>query len=163
LTLVVNIAFMTAAFYAVLLYASWGVDPEVQGAWDAPALDPALLKAVGLILIELLLITAIALFFSTFSTPMLSAAFTFGLFIVGHFSNDLRNFDQVLDSPAAIAAARGLYWVLPNLGQFDVKAQVVHGQPVPFGYVALTTAYAALYTAMLLAIAVYVFSRRDFK
>jgi ABC-type transport system involved in multi-copper enzyme maturation permease subunit len=163
LTLVVNLALMTLAFYAVLLYAAWGIDPEVQRAWDAPALDPALLTAIGLILLELLLITAIALFFSTFSTPLLSAAFTFGLFIVGHFSNDLRNFNQVLDSPAAVGLARAMYWVLPNLGQFDVKSQVVHGQPVPLGYVALTSGYAALYTAMLLSIAVYVFSRRDFK
>jgi ABC-type transport system involved in multi-copper enzyme maturation permease subunit len=163
LTLFVNMTIMTLAFYAVLFYTAWGIDPVVQRAWDAPALDPALLKAVGLILIELLLVTAIALFFSTFSTPILSAAMAFGLFIVGHFSTDLRNFDQVVDSPAAIRLARGLYWVLPNLGQFDVKTQVVHGQPVPAGYVALTAGYAALYTAMLLTLAVVVFSRRDFK
>jgi hypothetical protein len=159
----VNITIMALAFYAVLAYTAWGVDPMVQSAWDAPAMDPALLKAIGLILVELLLVTAIALFFSTFSTPMLSAALTFGLFIVGHFSADLRNFDQVLDSPAAARLARGLYWVLPNLGQFDVKSQVVHGQPVPIGYMALTAGYAALYAAMLLTVAVYVFSRRDFK
>jgi ABC-type transport system involved in multi-copper enzyme maturation permease subunit len=163
LTLVVNILIMTLAFYAVLLYTAWGVDPIVQGAWDAPALDPALLKAIGLILIELLLVTAIALFFSTFSTPILSAALTFGFFIVGHFSTDLRNFDQVVDSPTAVRLARGLYWVLPNLGQFDVKSQVVHGQPVPIGYMALSAGYAALYTAMLLTVAVSVFARRDFK
>jgi ABC-type transport system involved in multi-copper enzyme maturation permease subunit len=163
LTLVVNIAIMTCAFYAVLAYTAWGIDPAVEAAWDAPALDPALLKAIGLVLIELLLVTAIALFFSTFSTPMLSAALTFGLFVVGHLSTDLRNFDQVLDSPAAIRLARGLYWVLPNLSQFDVKAQVVHGQPVPIGYMALTTGYAALYTLMLLTMAVFIFSRRDFR
>jgi ABC-type transport system involved in multi-copper enzyme maturation permease subunit len=163
LTLAVNVVIMAGALYAVLVYMSWGVDATIQRAWDAPALDPALLKAVALILVELMLITAIALFFSTFSTPMLSAAFTFGLFIVGHFSADLRNFDQVVDSPAAVRLARGLYWILPNLAQFDVKAQVVHGQPVPVGYLALTTAYAALYISMLLAIAMFVFSRRDFK
>ena len=163
LTLVVNIVIMTLAFYAVLVYTAWGIDSTIQSAWDAPALDPALLKAIGLILIELLLVTAIALFFSTFSTPILSAALTFGLFIAGHFSSDLRNFDQVVNSPAAVRLARGLYWVLPNLGQFDVKSQVVHGQPVPMGYMALTAAYAALYTAMLLTMAVLIFSRRDFK
>jgi ABC-type transport system involved in multi-copper enzyme maturation permease subunit len=163
LTLAVNVVIMAGALYAVLVYTSWGVDASVQRAWDAPALDPALLKAIALILVELMLITAIALFFSTFSTPMLSAAFTFGLFIVGHFSADLRNFDQVVDSPAAVRLARGLYWILPNLAQFDVKAQVVHGQRVPLGYLALTTAYAALYISMLLAIAMLVFSRRDFK
>jgi ABC-type transport system involved in multi-copper enzyme maturation permease subunit len=163
LTLVVNVLIMTVAFYAVLLYTSWGTDPIVEQAWEAPAMDPALLKAIGLILIELLLVTAIAVLFSTFSTPILSAAFTFGLFIVGHFSTDLRNFDQVVSSPAAARLARGLYWVLPNLAQFDVKSQVVHGQTVPIGYVALTAGYAALYTAMLLTMAVLVFSRRDFK
>jgi ABC-type transport system involved in multi-copper enzyme maturation permease subunit len=163
LTLIVNIGIMTLAFYAVLLYTAWGIDPIVQSAWDAPALDPALLKAIGLILVELFLVTAIALFFSTFSTPILSAALTFGLFIAGHFSTDLRNFDQVVDSPAAVRLARGVYWVLPNLGQFDVKSQVVHGQPVAAGYMALTTGYALLYTAVLLTIAVLIFSRRDFK
>jgi ABC-type transport system involved in multi-copper enzyme maturation permease subunit len=163
LTLVVNIVIMTAAFYLVLAYTAWGVDPMVEQAWDAPALDPALMKAIGLILVELLLVTAIALFFSTFSTPVLSAGLTFGLFIVGHFSTDLRNFDQVVDSPAAAGLARWMYWVLPNLAQFDVKTQVVHGQAVTAGYMALATAYAALYIAMLLTIAVYIFSRRDFK
>ena len=86
LTLAVNVAVMAAALYAVLFYMSWGVPTTTAQSWDAPALDPALLKAVSLIFVELMLVTAIALFFSTFSTPMLSAAFTFGLFIVGHFS-----------------------------------------------------------------------------
>jgi ABC-type transport system involved in multi-copper enzyme maturation permease subunit len=163
LTLAVNVAIMAAALYLVLLYMGWGVPAEVQRVWDAPALDPALLEAAGLILLELMLITAIALFFSTFSTPILSAAFTFGLFIVGHFSADLRNFDQVVSSPMAARLARGLYWVLPNLAQFDVKSQVVHGQVVPVGYLLVTGGYAALYIAMLLSISMYVFSRRDFK
>ena len=38
-----------------------------------------------------------------------------------------------------------LYWVLPNLAPFDVKAQVVHGQPVPAGYMALTSATGCLH------------------
>jgi ABC-type transport system involved in multi-copper enzyme maturation permease subunit len=118
---------------------------------------------VTLIFVELMLVTAVALFFSTFSTPMLSAAFTFGFYVVGHFSGDLRNFQQVVDSPAAARLARGLYWVLPNLAQFDIKADVVHGVYVPLGYMAITIAYAAVYIATLLAIAMLVFSRRDFK
>jgi ABC-type transport system involved in multi-copper enzyme maturation permease subunit len=163
LTLAVNVTVMAAALYAVLAYSSWGVPPETRATWDAPALDPALLKATLLIFAELMLVTALALFFSTFSSPMLSAALTFGLYIVGHFSADLRNFQQVVDSPAAASVARGLYWVLPNLAQFDVKSDVVHGVRVPLGYIAMTGAYAALYISMLLAIASLVFSRRDFK
>jgi ABC-type transport system involved in multi-copper enzyme maturation permease subunit len=163
LTLAVNVAIMAAALYAVLAYMSWGVGADVQRAWDAPAMDPAILKAIALIFVELMLVTAIALFFSTFSSPMLSAAFAFGFFIVGHFSTELRNFDQVVDSAAAVAVARGLYWILPNLSAFDIKAQVVHAQPVPIGYMAFTIGYAALYIAVVLSIATLVFSRRDFK
>ncbi len=163
LTLAVNVAVMAAAIYAVLAYMAWGVPPSVRAAWDAPPLDPALLRAVALIFVELMLVTAVALFFSTFSSPMLSAALTFGFYIVGHFSADLRNFQQVVTSPAAAQLARALYWVLPNLAQFDVKADVVHGVPVPLAYMAITMAYGAVYIGILLTIAALVFSRRDFK
>jgi ABC-type transport system involved in multi-copper enzyme maturation permease subunit len=163
LTLTVNVSVMALALYLVLTYMSWDVEPDVIRMWDAPARDPALLKAIGLILVELMLVTAIALFFSTFSTPILSAALTFGLFVVGHFSSDLRNFQDVVDSPAAARLARGLYWVLPNLAQFDVKDNVVHGMPVPMAYLAMTVGYGVLYIAMLLVLSMFIFSRRDFK
>jgi ABC-type transport system involved in multi-copper enzyme maturation permease subunit len=163
LTLAVNVAVMTLALYVVLAYMTWTESAEFQSAWDAPGIDPALLKAVFLIFVELMLITAIALFFSTFSTPLLSAALTFGLYIVGHFNADLRNFEQVVDSRPAAWLARGLYHLLPDLSAFDVKTQVVHGMPVPAGFIAAQTAYGLAYIAVLLLIAIVIFSRRDFK
>jgi ABC-type transport system involved in multi-copper enzyme maturation permease subunit len=163
LTLFVNLTIMATALYAVLAYMAWVAGPSAALAWEAPALDPAMLKAVFLTFVELALVTAIALFFSTFSTPLLSAAFTFGLFIAGRFSADLRNFNQVVESPAAAWLAQGLYWVLPNLAPFDVRASVVHAQPVTLEYMAMTTAYAVLYVGALLVVASLVFSRRDFK
>ena len=163
LTLVVNVAIMTAALYLVLAYMSWGeVYTQLKGS-DPKTMDPTMLKAVVLILVELAVITAIALFFSTFSTPIMSAVFAFGFYIVGHFSTDLRDFGQVVESPATARLARALYWVLPNLASLDVKAQVVHGVPVPAGYIAVTIAYAVTYIAVLLAAAMFIFSRRDFK
>jgi len=163
LTLAVNVVIMAVALYAVLVYVSWGVPADVQKAWDAPALDPSMLKAIALILFELMIVTAIALFFSTFSTPILSAAFTFGLFVVGHFSTDLRNFDQVVESRAAAGLARAMYWVLPNLAQFDVKSEIVHAQPVPMGYIGMTALYAAFYIGLLIVASMAIFSRRDFR
>jgi ABC-type transport system involved in multi-copper enzyme maturation permease subunit len=163
LTLAVNITIMVAAFYAVLGYMQWMAPEAMLEALDGPALDPRILQAVVLIFAQLSIVTAIALFFSTFSSPMLSATFTLGFYIAGHFSADLKNFDMVLDSTPAIYIARALYWVLPNLAPFDVKAQVVHAQPVPFGYIAMTLVYAAAYIGVLLTMAVMIFSRRDFK
>ena len=163
LTLVVNLSVMTAAMYLVLAYLTWIAAPELRVTWDAPGVDPAMLKAVFLIFIELAIVTAIALFFSTFSSPILSAVLTFGFYLAGQFNADLRNFDRVVSSRAAVWLARSLYHILPDLSAFDVKTQVVHGLPVSASYVAVTTGYGVLYVTAILLAATYIFSRRDFK
>ena len=149
LTLAVNVALMTIAYFAVL-------------AWLGGA-DAGLLTAVGLMLLELSLVTAVALFFSTFSSPYLSAVLTLGLWVIGHFNEDLRNFEAVVDSPEAAWLTRGLYYVLPNFGGFDVKLQVVHGITVPWSYIAVMTTYGVAYIALLLVGAMTIFARRDFR
>ncbi len=163
LTLAVNVAVMTVALFAVLYVVDRGFSNGIQQTWDTLALDPNLMKAVALIFVELAVVTAIALFFSTFSTPIVSAALTLGLVVAGHFSVELRNFEEVVDSPAAATLARSLYWVLPNFSKFDVKSDVVHGRLVSLGYMLITTSYGLAYTLMLLIVAMFIFSRRDFK
>ncbi len=163
LTLAVNVAVMSLALYAVLGYMTWAESPEFKAAWDAPGMDPALLTAILLIFVELMLVTAVALFFSTFSTPLLSAALTFGIYIAGHFNADLKNFDQVVSSTLVAWVARGLYHVLPDLSAFDIKTRVVHGLPVSAGYVSWTVGYGLAYIAALLLASMLIFSRRDFK
>jgi Cu-processing system permease protein len=163
LTLVVNLSVMVVAWYLVLAYMATTVSPGVRAGWAAPATDLGMLQAVGLILVELMLVTAIALFFSTFSSPFLSAGLTLGLWVIGHFNADLKNFQSVVESPAAAWVARGLYYVLPNFSAFDIKQQVVYAQPVPAAYIATTALYGAVYIALLLVASVAIFSRRDFK
>jgi ABC-type transport system involved in multi-copper enzyme maturation permease subunit len=163
LTLLVNVGAMTLALYVVLGTMIFTQPPQAKLIWEAPALDPALLKAVLLIYAELAIITACALFFSSFSTPILSAAFTAGLFVIGQFNADLKHFENVVSSRPAAWMARVLYYTLPNLASFDVKAAVVHGQPVATGYILLMLGYAVVYIAMLLVITTMIFVRRDFK
>ena len=163
LTLAVNVSIMVVALYVVLAYLSWQTRADVKIAWDAPGVDPALLKAVFLIFLELMLVTALAVFFSTFSTPMLSAVLTFGLYVAGQFNADLKNFDKIVDSQAAIWLSRGAYHVLPDFSSFDVKTQAVHGLPITAGYLAGSTVYALAYIAALLLAGTFIFSRRDFK
>jgi hypothetical protein len=69
----------------------------------------------------------------------------------------------VVDSRPLAWLLRTLYYVLPNLVPFDVKAQVVHAEPVTWAYIGLTLAYGTTYVAVLLLAAIWVFSRRDFK
>jgi Cu-processing system permease protein len=162
-TLVVNLAAMAVAFGLVLAYMNAVAPPEVRAGWSAPALDPRLLTAIVLTMAELMIVTAIALFFSTFSSPLLSALLTFGLWVAGHFNQDLRNFETVLDVPAVAWLMRGLYYLLPNLAAFNVRAEAAHGVDLPLRGVLLALAYAAAYIAVLLVASVGIFRRRDFK
>jgi ABC-type transport system involved in multi-copper enzyme maturation permease subunit len=163
LTLAVNITAMTMALYAVLYYMDLTASEAVRASWPAPPMDPRLLVAIGLILAELVVVTAVALLFSTFSSPLLATMLTLGLWVAGHFNADLRNFENVVDAPAVVWLAKVLYYGLPNLAPFDVKAEIVHGFPVTARHVLLTLLYAAVYAGAVLTAAVAIFRRRDFK
>jgi Cu-processing system permease protein len=162
-TLIVNLSAMTLAFTVVLFYMDAVTVQGVKAGWPAPALDPRLLVAVALTIAELMIVTAIALFFSTFSSPLLAALLTFGLWVAGHFNQDLRNFEAVLDVAPVVWLGRALYFLLPNLAPFNVRGEVVHGIDVPVRSVLLTLAYAAVYISILLVASIAVFRRRDFK
>jgi ABC-type transport system involved in multi-copper enzyme maturation permease subunit len=163
LTLLVNLVVMVVAYYAVLGAVAWIDGAWFRPNWGAPAVDPALLKAVAMIFLQLAIVTAVALLFSTFSSPMLAAALTLGLYVVGHFNSDLRDFQAVLDVKPIAYLARVLYYLLPNLASLDIKSEVVHAVPVPAGFLLLNTAYAITYVTALLVVATYIFMRRDFK
>jgi len=164
LTILVNVGAMTAALYLMLGYLDWSALPIERKAWDAAATDPRLLVAVVLIAAELALLTAVSLFFSTFSSStLLSIVFTVGLFVTGLFSADLRGFGDIVDAPAMAPLVQAIGWIVPAFSAFDVKSDVVHGHPVAAGFVLTTLAYAAVYIATLVAGSVAVFSRREFK
>jgi ABC-type transport system involved in multi-copper enzyme maturation permease subunit len=164
LTVVVNVAAMTAALYVMLAYLNWQALPVQRHAWDAPAADPRLLLAVIMISAELALLTAVALFFSTFSSSaLMSVAFTAGAFVTGLVSADLRRFGDIVDvSPAVARFVSAIGWMVPAFSAFDIKAQVVHGLALPEGFVTVTLFYALLYIAGVVAAAITVFSRREF-
>jgi Cu-processing system permease protein len=154
---------MAAVWYTVLGVMSI-VEPETfKNAWEAPATDPRMLIAVYLIFVQLTVVVALATFFSTFAGPMLSAVFTFALYVAGHFSADLKHFDAVVGASPVRYLTSALYYVLPNMALFDVKNAVVHAQPVPLGYIATATLYGLSFAFALLAASVWIFSRRDFK
>ena len=161
-TLALALTVMTVALYVVLGAAAWwrGVPPFAPVA-PVPVADPALLKAVLLIFVQLAVVGAAALCLSTFSSPVLAAVSTCGLYVAGHFGAELRNLDEVVDSRLVTSVAAGLSYVLPDLAAFDVKAAVVHGQPVTAGYMALTAASGAAYILAFLVPALAIFTRRD--
>jgi len=165
LTVTVNIVMMAAALYLLLAYFQW-ISPEVvRKGWDTSATDPRLFVAVGMIVLEMALLTAVALLFSTFSSSALwSIVFTVGVLIAGIESQDLRHFGDIVDvAPAGAAVVSAIGWIVPAFSAFDLKADVVHGQPISAGYVGYTALYALAYAAAAVGGAIAIFSRREFK
>jgi hypothetical protein len=122
----------------------------------------SLFQSLQLIFVELLVVTAIALFFSTFSSSLLSAILTLGFYLVGHATVDLRGLAQKGDSHALKAFTTALYYVFPNFEMLNIKGQAAVGIPVGFDYLFLASAYGLTYAALLITGACLVFSRRDF-
>ncbi|HJP94570.1 MAG TPA: ABC transporter permease [Pyrinomonadaceae bacterium] len=153
LTLLVNVLVMAVGVSLALMYVSRGWDPLILTVWPA----------VLLIYLELMLLTAVALLFSSFSSPALSALLTFMVFVIGHFSADLKSLAVSLGSTSARWVFTGLYYLLPNLANYSFITPAAHGRAPAPGFVFATTLYALVYIALILAGATLIFSRRNFK
>jgi len=153
LTLLVNVVVMGVGVSLALTYVSRGWDSLILSIWPA----------VLLIYLELMIITAVALLFSSFSSPALSALLTFFVFIIGHFSADLKSLATSLGSVGARWLFGGLYYLLPNLANYSFITPAAHGQRPNPGIVAVSTLYAFCYIVVLVSLATLVFRRRNFK
>jgi ABC-type transport system involved in multi-copper enzyme maturation permease subunit len=122
-----------------------------------------LLKAIVPIWLELQLILAVALLFSTFVSPFLSGLFTLGIFIIGHLTQDFQQLVVAMDNPMMKKTANVLYYTFPNLENLNFKARVIHGLALPWAELLMSLAYAASYTVFLLLLALFIFDRRDIR
>lgn len=153
LTLLINVVVMGIGVSLALISVRRGWEPLALQIWPA----------IFLIYFELMIITAVALLFSSFSSPALSALLTFFVFIIGHFSADLKILATTGNSAAARLVFRTLYYLLPNLTNFSVITPAAHGITPGSSAFALATVYMVVYVGVLLAAATLIFSRRNFK
>jgi len=153
LTLAVNTTFMTLGLAAAFFYVGGRVDRS----------NLSIVVAIYFILLELALVTALALFFSCFSSPMLSTLFTLGIYITGVFAPDIRSVGQFTKNAALLGITRAIYFLVPNFHNFNSIAAAGHGDAIPGSLIWQNTLYAALYVALLLVAAAAVFSRRNLK
>jgi ABC-type transport system involved in multi-copper enzyme maturation permease subunit len=151
-TLVVNAFFMGIGVFAALLF--------VAHEFQKP--DGWVLVALYFIILQFLIICSLALLFSSFSSPLLSAVFAFSLFVIGTFSEDLRNFAGMA-SGLTKWLATAIAYLVPNFSALNVISSVAHGQPVSGQLVIYNTLYAVLYAAMALSGAILIFQRRNLK
>jgi ABC-type transport system involved in multi-copper enzyme maturation permease subunit len=152
-TLLVNSVVMLLATELAILYVNGGF----------VRLQVAVLAAAYLVYLELSLLIAVALMFSSFSTPLLSALFSFAVYIIGNFSRDLLQMAAISDSVVAQAVLKVIYYLVPHLSNFSFITEASHGKIVPAGMALSATVYAIVYIGILLSAAMLIFQKRNFK
>jgi Cu-processing system permease protein len=155
-TLLVNVIIMGMLLSALIYF------------WPNSSFTLALVLAMYSFLFEMMIITAIAVLFSSFSTPVLSAVLTLICYVIGHLSEDLLDWSKRLQEQGSIAVSKllwYLYYILPNLDIFNLKNKVVYQEDIGSlsNVLFVYPSYAILYSSLLLMIAIFSFTRRDFK
>lgn len=148
--LAVLVAAMTGIYFGLLLLS--------QTAFPVGTL----LLSILFLLLELILVVAIAILFGVFTSSLLATLLTFGIYIMGHLSQDLLELGKISDNETLKSFIKGLYLVLPDLSRLNLRNEAVYGL-VPDPLVLLSHAgYALLYTVLVLTLATFIFSRRQF-
>jgi ABC-type transport system involved in multi-copper enzyme maturation permease subunit len=148
-TILVNLAIMVAVYLIVLYFLKCHFD------WSQA-------QAIILILVKLLIVVAIALFFSTFTTPTLSTIYTLSIFVIGHLTNDIKTFSERAGKPLLKFFGQAIYYLIPNLSNYSWLDSATYGEIMP-AKTFLLTLLAGIFTAgFILALASLILDRKDF-
>ncbi|MBI5577185.1 MAG: ABC transporter permease subunit [Deltaproteobacteria bacterium] len=150
LTLALTTLVMSVTLF--LVHAAYGRAPETG----------IFIASTG-IYMELVALICLASLFSTFTTPVLSAIFTLSMFLIGHVTGELLVFSERASSGIARSISRILFYVLPNLENFNWKNEVVYEKVRSAGVLWAASGYLFCYFAGVLCVACLLFSRKDLK
>lgn len=155
LTLALITLAMSFTFYLVLWYTMQGTDLSLMDWLPTSAM------ALVLIYCEMMLLTAAAIFFSTFSSPVMSAMFTLGLYLIGHMSYDILQFGRLTGKPVLEQLTQILFYILPDLERLNLKNVLIH-EPLPLEVMSSSLGYGALYILGLLILSMLIFEGKEF-
>jgi len=153
LTLAVNTAAMAAGLFLALLFVKHSIVRS----------DSIVLVAVYFILLKLMLVVALAMLFSCFTSPLLAILFTGGLYVAGLFVSELRSLQSTNLTPEMQKFFAVVSYLLPNFGNYDVMGAAAHARSIAGSLILHNTLYTILYCAILLCAAAAIFSHKDLK
>lgn len=145
--ILLTIALMAAIYLAVVAIEGGGLD--LLG-----------LAAIGFQMLEMTLLTALLVFFSSIVSPLTATICSTLLLFAGHLLPTVLNNAKIIGG-GAYKLVIFLYYLLPNLAKFDMRELAAHAISIPGQSVLYAVLYAVAYTAALLLLAVECFKRRE--
>lgn len=126
------------------------------------AVDLTFLQALHGIFLEALLLVSVALFFGSFSRPIMTVIFSIAFFLIGHWVDSLEFFIERSESPAFRGVMKIVSQIVPNLEMYNWRAAPIYGSVVPMHDVAMATLHCLGWILILMTGTTVVFRRRDF-
>lgn len=153
-----------AAVLALLVAAMTGIYIGGLELGKIPYPLYSILIAAGFLILQVSLVTAAAIAFSVFTSSILATLLTFAVYLMGNFTADLLQLGRLSNNLDIARITRAIYLILPDFSRLNLQNQAVYGMQALPGKLALLTnaGYGVLYTVLLLAIAIIIFSRRQF-
>ncbi|MGK7885638.1 MAG: ABC transporter permease [Crocosphaera sp.] len=148
--LAVVVAIMTALYLGALAWANIIFSPV------------SLLVSQVYLLLELAVLTAVAITFGTFTSSILATLLSFGIYMIGHLSSDLLELAQLSKNPQITALTESIYLIVPNLERLNLKNTAVYGILPSSSELLINAVYGIVYIVLLLTISSFIFSRRQF-
>ncbi len=135
------------------------------GVHDAATLAD-LLKAPVMYFVQMSLLAAVAMFFSTFVTPLVNFFMAGGTYLLGSLFNPFFQTLQDNQNTPAIAKmfAKFVNIILPNFANYNIQNPIINpGQQIQneTTYYLYATLYGAFYISILLVLGILVFDRRE--
>ncbi|MFN8670480.1 MAG: ABC transporter permease [Candidatus Sericytochromatia bacterium] len=149
-TLFIITSIMSLCFYGILFFQNM-------------TLNLSYLQVIALGYVELLLLMAFAIFFSTFASPVMSAMYTLGIYLTGHFTQDILNIGKLSQNETFMQVTQYIYYILPDLEKLNLKNIAIYMTDNSINEVfAPGLMYGATYTIFVLIAAIFVFEFKEF-
>jgi ABC-type transport system involved in multi-copper enzyme maturation permease subunit len=125
-----------------------------------------LVKAPALYFVQMSLLAAVGIFFSTFVSPLVNFFLTGGIFLVGSLFSAV--FETLSQNPSVPGLAKGaataVNYLLPNFNYYNVQNPIINpGQVITneTTYYMQATVYGLFYIGILVVGGILVFDRRE--
>lgn len=119
-----------------------------------------LLSLHGFIL-EALVLASLTIALSVYSKPMLSVSFVIGIFLIGHWLENLNYFAEKSESIWFKSLAKLSNYLFPNLELWNWKSQAVNREWVSMDTFLMANLNALAWTGFFLCLAVLLFRKKD--
>jgi ABC-type transport system involved in multi-copper enzyme maturation permease subunit len=163
--LLILIALHVVLLSLTLFFVLWAISSSIS---------IPVIQACYLVFWELAIVLAFAVLFSTYSSALISSIFSFGIYLIGHLSNQILKevyFAYRISEEGSFLyergqfvynIAKGIHYIFPNLFKFNASMQAAHSITLEASYIIWNSLYAVGYSSIVLCLAALLFKRKDF-